>query len=326
MTRVAWAVCVVCLARFVCVASSANAQSASSEFWRGVQEPGFARSQTLLRHALRFMNEASQATSQPYRRAALLQSAIARLDRAVAAAPTNPQARLMRATALALYERPSVDGGPTERRVDEAIEAFLRVRELDGTYLAGTVARHLGDLYSRKQAHEEAIREYLYSLEHAFDTSKTSTTHSNLAEVYMLNQQLGDAITHYEEAARIARIGRADPLALPLALWGSAAAHDRIGEHRVALERAAEALAAGGGNMDVLSSENVYFEPPSEIHFYQGLGHMAAAAEAPEPRRRRAALRQARYSWRSYLRLCGDDDPWRELAEHHEREISAQLP
>ena len=77
--------------------------------------------------------------------------------------------------------------------------------------------------------------------------------------------------------------------------------------------------------MDVLRSQGVFFDPPSEIHYYEALGHMATADALGPSTARRSALQAAALSWQHYLALSEEDDPWRDLAERHAVEVRSML-
>lgn len=303
------------------VASTVCAQrplEQTSDFWREVREPGTRRAQTLLRHGLRFY-VLWRRTESPHERAAHLESAIERFALARQHSPNDPAPLYWLARMTTLYERP-VRGGEPERRVNEAIELYDALREMDPDYEAYGVGADLGILYSRLGDQTRAAEAYERALRAAFDPSLTSPIHSNLAETYMMSGDLNQAVYHYEVAIELApRLPpEADPAqSLALARWGLAVALDRFGEHHASLEMAQQALSVYGGEMGVLRSDGVFFDPPSEIHFYEGLGHMAKAQATERGDARRAEAGRAEESWRAYLALAEDDDPWLDLVRRH---------
>jgi len=305
-------------------AQTAQPLEQTAEIWRTVRQPGYPRAQVLLRHAKSFLARADEE-QRPHRRAALIESAIVRLERAVELLPEDPELRFFHARALSVFERPATTRSPAERRDAEAIAAYALLRELDAAYEPEVVGFELGILYTRQGEYERAIAEYEQSIRYSMSEGLRAITYANLAEVLMMQGDLLASIAAYEEAIRLAqRSSGMQPRSLMLALWGASVALDRLGEHRAAIERAQQALSVGAGTMAVLRSDGVFFEPASEIHFYEGLGHMAAA-ELAEGRERIASLRRASRSWRRYLYLSEEGDPWRSLAERHAAEVHAVL-
>lgn len=301
----------------------------TADFWRELRAPGQRRAHTLLEHALRLVLEAVRETEgprpRPYVRAAYLEGALERLRLARRHAPEDPEVLFHLARTLAMYERPQ-RGGPPERLDDEAIAAFEALRALDPDFEAETVAFELGVLHTHEGHLERAAAEYERALEVSLEPAMASVTHANLADVRMMAGDLEAAVRHYERAIRIAERNPYGDQARSLALahWGRAVALDRLGDQRGALESAQRALSVYGGSMDVLRSPGVFFEPAAEIHYYEGLGHMALAERA-EPAERAGHLRRARASWRQYLALSRDPDPWRTLAERHQAEVADAL-
>lgn len=316
----------------VLVASSASAQrplEETSEFWREVRAPGQQRARTLTEHALGLIRKAreemNRPSPRPYVRAAFLEGAIQRLELARRHAPRDPEVLFYLARAVAEFERPNEDG-PPERRDADAVALYHELRALDADFLTETVGFELGVLHSRTGDFEDAAREYRHALAHTFDVESVSVTHANLAEVRMMAGALEEAVHHYERAIDVAEH---NPVAdqtrsLALAHWGRAVALDRLGEHRAALESARRAMSIYGGAMSVLRSQGVFFDPPSEIHYYEALGWMAKA-ERDDEDARGESLENARSSWQQYLALSPDDDPWRSLAEQHAREVAAAI-
>lgn len=311
---------VLALAAIGSTASAQRPLEQTSDFWREVREPGTRRAQTLIRHGQRFLRAAFApgADREPHIRAAHLESAIERFALARSHSPNDPEPLYHLARATAAYERP-VRGSVPERRDVEAIELYEALRALDPEFEAFSVGNDLGILYTRLAEYDRAAEEYERALDDAWEPSLTSTTHSNLAEVYMMGGNLSQAVYHYEVAIELApRLpDRFDPArSLALGRWGLSVALDRLGEHRASLEMAQQALSIYGGSMDVLRSDGVFFDPPSEIHFYEGLGHLARA-ESLQGNEARAEARLAEESWRAYLALAMEGDRWIALAQRH---------
>jgi tetratricopeptide (TPR) repeat protein len=295
-----------------------------SDFWREVRRPGYGRSRTLLRHGLRHLED---AVAQPsaFRRAAILESAITRLELAHTRAPDDPEILFYLAIAVAQWEEP-VHEGPPRRRNREAVAYFEQLRALDPDFRAAQVAFELGILFTRMGDLDRAIAEYHLGLDAAFTEAETATARSNLGEVCMLNGDLAGAIESYERAVVIARAGGpTQAMSLVLALFGLAVALDRYGDHALALERAREAYSTGGGSLGVLRGDGVFFEPPHEIYYYEGLGMLAAVELADGTLNRLRMLREALRAFQRYLGEGGSAGPFAAPAERHVAELRARL-
>lgn len=300
-----------------------NAHVTVSDFWREVQTPGVRRASTLLRHGLRQLTQALR-TEEPTQREAALAGAVARLRRAHERAPADLD--VLYFLAFASSQRQLVQRQPDAgEAVREAIALYEELRALDEDYESESVAFELGLLYTRLRQYGRAVSEYQRGILRAFDPRSTVSAHANMAEVIMLNGDAELALRHYERAAEIARQYNGDSLSLALALWGSAVASDRLGEGTAAVERAGAALNASGGTMVLLRSNGVFFEPESEIHWYEGLGALAIAEASTEPEEKLAALRRALRSFQSYLSEVETPATWDRVVEGRVRRIQEQL-
>jgi tetratricopeptide (TPR) repeat protein len=125
----------------------------------------------------------------------------------------------------------------------------------------------------------------------------------------MLAGDLQGAVDNYERALQNSSGGR-DYL---LALWGLSVALDRLGEHASAIEHAQKALHAEGWSASVLRSDGVFFEPPSELHYYEGLAHEALAAHDETARARE--LRAAVVSFRAFVAGTGEHGPYAQAGQ-----------
>ena len=289
----------------------------------------------------------------------LLDQALIRFERARRRLPRDPELALFIAVALTRYERPA-EGGGTEHRVDEAMEAWERVRAIDASFHPDRVAFELAALHMRRHEFQEARAEYEVALEHAvpatvdlmnrfyvaapldervaslFSTIEPRSIHGNLAEAAMLTGDLPSALRHYRAAASDA----ADPVSRCLALWGLALASDRGGAHDDALRHAARALredpvpavqlgswqavSLRHGAFAVLHLAFVFFEPRHEIHAYEALGHEARARPA-DGAVDGDALRAALQSWRYFLAEGGTASRWAASARRHVERLEAEL-
>ncbi len=263
----------------------------------------------------------------------LLDQALLRFERARRRIPDDPELAYYTAYALTAYESPAPDGG-TERRTDEAVEAWQRVRELDPTFFPDRVALELASLHMRRLEFAEARAEFEIALRSAvpptvdllnrfflaaptevalagmFGPASLPTLHGNLAEAAMLTGDLDAAVEHY----RAARAGADNSVTRSLAQWGLAVALDRSGAHEDAVGAARRAVREDPlsalpmyqnavddyGNFAVLHIEGVFFEPRWEIRAYEALGHEALGHPEDGPADP-DELRRALVSWRYFL-------------------------
>lgn len=278
-------------------------------------EPGYERSRVLLRHGLRLL-VLSTRVDDDRERSILIDGAISRLTLARERSPDDPEVLYYLAVSTAAFERPRVGRTP-ERRDQAAIALFEELRRMDPDWNASQVAFELGILHTRLHRYPEAAEEYRRAIGRAFDESEMIATHSNLAEVSMLHGELEVALSHYARAIELSQnAGPAQAVSYVLALWGSAVALDRLGEHDAALERARAALSAGGGDARVLHAEGVFFEPTWELYYYEAIAHMARA-DTMTGDEARAAYGDATRSWERFLAGGGAGSRWADLAAEH---------
>jgi tetratricopeptide (TPR) repeat protein len=238
---------------------------------------------------------------QALRRRAQLDAALDRLDRALALAPDDGEVLYARARVLASWEDP----GPSwtcesTRRDAEAIAAYETLQNRHPELAPAAVAFELAVALTRSRRFADAARAYQRASSLALDGDNGGTVLSNLAEMTMLAGDLQGAVDNYERALQGSSGGR-DYL---LALWGLSVALDRLGEHQSALDHAQKALHAEGWSAQVLRSDGVFFEPPNELHYYEGLAHEALAAH--DDAARAHELRAATVSYRAFLAGAGE--------------------
>ncbi|MBX3203123.1 MAG: hypothetical protein KF894_33675 [Labilithrix sp.] len=178
---------------------------------------------------------------------------------------------------------------------------------------------HLGDHLCERTAYVEVLRRETEELIRATPTL-------NLAETHMHLGDLKEAIEGYREALRIA--GRVPSReTAPLATWGLAVALDRSGEGLAAEKEARFALEMqySMGLPRLLRSEDVFFVPEYEVHWYEGLGAAARAREATAPREVAGLWRQAERSFGEYVRGAEPkQDRWLPIAKARLAEAKAQ--
>jgi len=307
----------------------ATAQMSEPSFWRTVREPDYARAMHLMMQGMYLFREYGVAqrereranipasTPGPHEINAILEGAIRRFALAHRLAPTEPQILFFYALATSLWEEPG-RGGVT-RRDDETLALFTQLRALDPGFEAMEVAFSLGIVHTRGRDFEAAAQEYHRAIARAL--SPDAVHWANLAEVTMLGGDVEAAVGYYERAIEIAGVDGTDTV---LALWGLAVALDRLGEHRRAIEITAEALSEGGGTMDPLGANGVFFEPAYEIHWYEGLGHAALASQAQSAEERSRAEEASVAAFRLFLARGGEESPWAALARRHVSEAAAR--
>ncbi|MFK8003013.1 MAG: hypothetical protein AB8H86_25820 [Polyangiales bacterium] len=284
----------------------------TSTFWRELRDPGYTRSQELIEQGIAFLQGvADAATSDPMVHAQI-RSAILRFEHAVTLTPQSKRAWYFLAYALSRFEHFDRQNGTTVRRDEEAIAAFEHLQSLDPLFRATEVGFELGLLNTRVRRFAAAVREYQRSIRYALTPENTAVTYSNMAEVRMMDGDLIGAVRDYERAIHLAR-NTNSPDARGLPLFGLAVALDRLGEISEARGRALEAVNVGMG-IDILHRNGVFFEPASEVHYYEALGNRALAERA-QGEEKLTALRATLRSWQTYLALAADDDPWRSLVE-----------
>ncbi len=289
---------------------------AHSEFWSRARVPELRRVQTLMQHGTFHMQRASRAPSR-YQRTAWIENAIARFAVAHELAPDVPRPLYLLAIATSQWQLENHTGA-VERRDREAVAMFHQLRAMAPDFEAEIVAFELGVLHTRTRSFALAAREYERSIQLSLSNHESAVAQLNLAEVTMLAGDVARAVTQYERAILLSRSGGA-LLArnLTLSLWGCAVALDRAGEHSLAIQRAKEALSAGGGTMAPLRGPSVFYEPEYEIYAYEALGHMAEASQQTDPNTRRSSWKRAIARWTEFLRSGGRDSAWADLARDH---------
>jgi tetratricopeptide (TPR) repeat protein len=298
-----------------------------------VRDPGFRRAQQLfqqgieliVRYQLRAMSVLGQSPADAPDadvRNAFFSRARLRFERAHRLAPTDPEILFHLASMTAAIEERRSDGS-VAREDELAIELFHHLRELDPDYQPDDVAGELGILHTRLEQYADAAAEYERSIGHALDESDASRAWLNLAEVTMLSGDVALAVRRYERSIELEREAGAGTGVL--GLWGLAVALDRLGEHTRAVEEAGAALAAGGGTMEVLRSDAVFFVPAYEIYWYEALGNEAMAAAAASREDRVAALGQARAEIDRFLAEGGDRSRWADTARENSRRLAQEI-
>lgn len=287
----------------------------------------------------------------------VLEQALVRFERARRLIPDDPELAYYTAWALTRWERRGPDGG-TERRVEEAMDAWHRLRELAPDFMPAHVAYELAMLHMRRHEFAQARAEYDATLRHAvpptvrladrfymsvaperalsmlFSPHHPANLHGNLAEVTMLTGDVRAAARHYRAAIELAD----DPVTRSLGQWGLAVALSRGDDHGAALEAAHRAIREDPipaddprfrdlhrehGAFAVLHLDGVFFEPPYEIHAYEAIGHEAWARDPDVSREEH--LRSALRSWRLFLAEGGTTSRFAVHAREHVARLEEEL-
>ena len=310
-----------------------------SQYWQEIAHPGRARAHTLLRQARtqleswRSLHSDSSGHSQ---RLSLLQAAIRRLSLARDLAPDDPD--ILFTLAQALARLPHEDRASAEQATDH----YQALHDLDPVFAPDIVSFELGLLHTRLGNYGSARRAYEQTLSTTLLPSENLAllARLNLAEVTMMDGALAAAQAEYEHAIHAATRPEQLDIAV-LARWGLAVTLDRMGESLRALEAARSALATAGGTADILRSDDVFFVPAFEIHYYLALSQEAAAWEVSgeteppwlEERTRgpllstpaRRHLGEAVLSWRRFLSQGGRQSRWADSAQTHIDRLTAAL-
>jgi len=251
---------------------------ASAPFWRAARNPDQRRAETLIRQGRAQLYPAMGLSmlagpdAASHRRAAV-ENAITRFELARKLLPRDPEVLFLSGKALALWERRGA-GGRVERRSQQAIARFEELRAVDPSYEAYQVAFELGVLHTLESSPERAAVEYERALDLRISEGSSSTVLSNLAEVTMMAGDLERSVELYERAVTE---GTGDERIL--SRWGLAVALDRLGEHSEANAQAQRAIHDDQRPLGALRQSGVFFVPPYEAYYYEGLGLLALGLE-----------------------------------------------
>lgn len=290
-----------------------------SEFYRELRRPSRRRA------AVHYQLAMEQLDSYGgMRGSGASENVVTRLRLAHVHAPDEPEILFQLASALADAVAPRSRRG-ADRRVDEAITMFARLRELDPDYEAFAVGTDLAVLHTRRGEFAAAMAEYERAIPLALGDAGLGTVLANYAEVSMESGDLVGAIERYERALDHESRNGQSGHGLALVAFGLAVALDRLGESEPAIERAHQAVMAGGGTLEVLTSHQVFFEPPEELRYYQMLGELAIARFASTPNERLTHLQQALTNVRRFLDEGGANGPYADVARERKRTIEAEI-
>lgn len=230
-----------------------------------------ARSAELEREARELYHAATRhRRRQSPERITLLQRAISVLTRAVALDEHNPEMRLLLGSWLLHAEL-------GEAALKQAVVELQRARKEDKlSALDCEIAGLLGIVYSHLERFTDAVGEYDRALKllpgepdlaHAPRRQQQAMLLGNSAEALMALGRLDEAIARYAQAESIDRSDQAALHALGLAV-----SYDRDGQIQKSREALGRAIAADPG-LRTFQSEDVFFVPEGDRHYYWGLLH-----------------------------------------------------
>lgn len=188
-------------------------------------------------------------------------------------AANSPDIRLRIDLGRALHERRD------HKRSAEVLRSAIKLDPKhpmmeEAWFVLGLSCGSLGD-------HECERESYMKTLELETEETARMTPSLNLAETEMHLGNMKESIALYQETLRLsARAGASYTNAL--AEWGLAVALDRAGE-RSSAERAAKRaleISTSIHRDNILRDYGVYFYPPYEVEYYEGLGAVTLAREA----------------------------------------------
>jgi tetratricopeptide (TPR) repeat protein len=163
--------------------------------------------------------------------------------------------------------------------------------------------------YAKQNRPDDEIVAYDEFLRRESDPAARAQALSNRAEAQMLVGRLPPAIADYRASLAI------EPDSA-LAHWGLAVALDRSGDAPGALSEAKAAITYDPLDQQ-LESPNVFFMPPYDRYWYEGIGAMARAADIDDAATSILWWETAVGKWRDYLGLAFSDDRWLPLASAH---------
>lgn len=235
------------------------------------QAQALARSAELEREARELYHEVARHRKRTSpERISLLQRAIAVQIRALALDEHNAEKRLLLGSWLLHTEL-------GDAAVKQGVVELLRARKDDTLgALDCEIGGLLGIAYSHLERFSDAVQEYDRALRllpgepdvaHAPRKQQQAMLLGNSAEALMALGRLDDAIRRYAEAESIDRSDQGALHALGLAV-----SYDRDGQIQKSREAIERALAADPG-LRIFQSDEVFFVPEGDRHYYWGLLH-----------------------------------------------------
>jgi tetratricopeptide (TPR) repeat protein len=163
--------------------------------------------------------------------------------------------------------------------------------------------------YAKQSRPEEEIRAYDDFLRRETDSTARAMALSNRGEAQMLLGRVSTAIADYRASLALEPDG-------VLAHWDLAVALDRSGDTPGAMVEAKAAITFDPLDQQ-LESPNVFFMPPYDRYWYEGLGAMARAADMDDAATSILWWETAVGKWRDFVGIADSDDRWLPLAKAH---------
>jgi tetratricopeptide (TPR) repeat protein len=157
---------------------------------------------------------------------------------------------------------------------------------------------------------EDEIRAYEEFLRRKTTSYERARALCNRAESQVRRERLAEALRDYRESLVL------QPEDV-LCHWGYAVALDRTGDAPAAMVEAKLAITFDPLDQE-LSNPGVFFLPPYERFWYEGLGAMARAQQIDDPATSVLWWDAAVVKWAGYLAFAPSDDHWVPLAKAHQ--------
>jgi tetratricopeptide (TPR) repeat protein len=195
-----------------------------------------------------------------------------------------------------------------EKRAASVLESAIAVAPdhpsaVDAYWSLAIAYVKLGRFDDEIDAYEEFLRRKTTAYERA-------RALCNRAESQVRREKLAEALRDYRESLVL------QPEDV-LCHWGYAVALDRSGDAPAAMVEAKTAITFDPLDQE-LSNPGVFFLPPYERFWYEGLGAMARAQQIDDPATTVLWWDAAVVKWAGYLAFAPADDRWVPLAKAHQ--------
>lgn len=314
-----WIVVSVCLG----IVSTA---SAAPSVWASARRPNAAAREVLVEKADKALNEAALEKERRLMRGDLfLANEVANigklearmlLEQAGGATSPNMQVRLRYASimrSLAADQKP-----PYVKNIAEAakiLQTVLASRPIP--FIALHAWDEIALCYAVLGQRDEEIRAYTEALMLEPTGHRRAMLLANRSESYMAQGRLDEAIRGYRDAfATLLEVERKTYGVT--ALWGLAVALDRNGDVEEGLEHIRLARTYDAFD-EKIKSDDWFFSPPHDAHWYKALGDWAKARAEPNSIDRTFQYGHALEAWDRYIEQAPEDDPYLALAKVRRR-------
>lgn len=284
------------LAWLVAVLGVASAAEAEPTLWQRAKEPGSAVRGKARKRAEQLFAQATDARLDPelLRDLSLGSAALLELSGGAGRDPWQS----------VLLGRVLVDAAPgREREAAKLIESGLP--SLPSSEFKRESWFDLGLASMLTGETERAARAYTAALALAWDADDRATIYRNRGKARMLSGRLGDAVSDFRAAVRLAQ----SPVVVALSHFGLGVALERNGDYPAGMQEVALGVAVrlSGPNAiseSVLDLPTLRWIPEYDVHYFRALGATSQAERADD-----SALEQEHYeaaleSWEQYLALA----------------------